>query len=167
MADPIDPLAGLLQPLEIPNGRLFHFALAVPDLQRAMALLGPGLNVDWTAIRPGEIVLENEAGRTSTAMQAVYSRQGPPFIELVTGPAGTFFSSVEGPRLHHAGVIVDDVRVEVERLQALGMVVAGWGAGDPPGVAYVTNELGLALEIMGPGIRETIDDWFSWPSEGR
>ena len=145
----------------IPTGRLFHFALAVPDLPAAMALLGPALNAEWTVVRPTTIVMETPAGPTSTDIDAVYSREGPPYVELVSGEPESYFSSADGPRLHHAGYIVDDVRVEAERLEALGMTIVGMGRGDPPGSAFVENELGLTLEVMAQGIRGTLDDWFA------
>lgn len=152
----------LLSAHDIPTGRLFHFALAVPDLPGAMALLGPALNAQWTAVRPSTIVLETPEGPTSTEIAAVYSREGPPYIELVSGERDGFFSAAAGPRLHHAGYIVDDVRDgHAERLQALGMTIAGMARGDPPGSAFVENELGLTLEVMAQGIRGVLDDWFA------
>ncbi len=155
----------LISAYDIPSARLFHFAMAVPDLRGAMGLLGPALGVRWTSVRPATIVLDTAVGRTSTEIEAVYSREGPPYVELVRGEPDGFFSARSGPRIHHAGYIVDDVRAEAERLQALGMTVAGMGPGDPPGSAFVTNELGLTLEVMAQGIRDTLDGWFAIPSE--
>ena len=155
----------LISAYDIPSARLFHFAMAVPDLRGAMGLLGPALDVRWTSVRPATIVLDTPAGRTSTKIEAVYSRQGPPYVELVRGEQGGFFSASGGARLHHAGYIVDDVRAEAERLQALGMTIAGMGPEDPPHSAYVTNELGLTFEVMAQSVRDTLDGWFAIPSE--
>ena len=158
-------LEDLTSPYDIPSGRLFHFAMAVPDLPAAMDLLGPGLNLDWTSVWSMTREMDTPAGHTSSGMQAVYSRQGPPYVELVTGDAGGFFAASEGPRLHHVGYIVNDVRAEAERLQALGMTIWSIDPGDPPGSAFVTNDVGMTFEVMGEGIRDTLDEWFARPSD--
>ncbi len=154
------PDLDLASAYDISEGRLFHFAMAVPDLPAAMDLLGPALNLTWTSIWPMTREMDTPDGRTSTNMQAVYSRHGPPFVELVSGDADGFFAAPDGPRLHHAGYIVEDVAAEAERLQALGMTIAGIGPGDPPGSAFAVNDAGLTLEIMGAGIRSVLQDWF-------
>ena len=153
-------LEDFTSPYEIPSGSVFHFALAVPDLPAAMGLLGPALNLDWTSVWSMTREMETPAGRTSDELQAVYSRQGPPYVELLAGPAGGFFAADQGPRLHHVGYIVEDVRAEAERLQALGLTI--WNL--TPSSAFVTNELGVTLEVMGPGIRGVLDEWFARPS---
>ena len=150
---------------DIPTGRLFHFAMAVPDLRAAMDLLGPALNLDWTSIWPMTREMDTPEGHTSTELQAVYSRQGPPYVELVSGSPGGFFEATQGPRLHHVGYIVDDVAAEAERLQALGMTIWSIGPGDPPGSAFVMNEVGMTFEVMGQGTRDTLDEWFARPPD--
>ena len=149
----------IISPYDIPSGGIFHFAMAVPDLPGAMDLLGPALNVDWTSVWSMTREMDTPEGRTRDEMQAVYSRQGPPYVELVNGHGSGFFAADQGPRLHHVGYIVEDVRAEAERLQTLGMTI--WDLG--PNSAFVTNEVGMTFEIMGEGIRETLDEWFSRP----
>ena len=149
----------IISPYDIPSGGIFHFAMAVPDLPGAMDLLGPALNVNWTSVWSMTREMDTPEGRTRDEMQAVYSRQGPPYVELVNGHGSGFFAADQGPRLHHVGYIVEDVRAEAERLQALGMTI--WDLG--PNSAFVTNEVGMTFEIMGEGIRETLDEWFSRP----
>ncbi|MDE2935084.1 MAG: VOC family protein [Chloroflexota bacterium] len=146
---------------DIPSDELFHFAMAVPDLQAAMDQLGPALNVNWTSVWSMTRKMDTPEGPTTDEMQAVYSRQGPPYVELVSGYGSGFFAADNGPRLHHVGYIVDDVRAEAERLQALGMTI--WDLG--PGSAFVTNEVGMTFEIMGTGIRDTLDEWFNRPAD--
>ncbi len=154
-------LEDIISPYDIPSERLFHFAMAVPDLPAAMELLGPALNVNWTSVWSMTREMDTPEGHTRDEMQAVYSRQGPPYVELVNGHGSGFFAADQGPRLHHVGYIVDDVRVEAERLQALGMTI--WDLG--PASAFVTNDVGMTFEIMGQRIRETLDEWFARPSD--
>ena len=150
-------------PLEVPGDSIFHMALAVPDIEGAMAVFGPALHLDWTVIRNTEVVLD-EGGEdvTRIPIRAVYSKNGPPYLELVSGPDGSFFGAENGPRLHHAGILVDDVAAEVTRLEALGMKAHGLMPGDRPRAAFVTSEHGLTLEVMdGVTIRQTIHNWFA------
>ena len=149
----------IISPYDIPSGGIFHFAMAVPALPGPMDLLRPALNVNWTSVWSMTREMDTPEGRTRDEMQAVYSRQGPPYVELVNGHGSGFFAADQGPRLHHVGYIVEDVRAEAERLQALGMTI--WDLG--PNSAFVTNEVGMTFEIMGEGIRETLDEWFSRP----
>ena len=152
-------LGDIISAHDIPSDKLFHFAMAVPDVPQAMEQLGPALHVDWTSIWPMTRKMDTPEGPTVDEMQAVYSRQGPPYIELVSGHGSGFFAADEGPRLHHVGYIVDDVRAEAERLQALGMTI--WDLG--PGSAFVTNDVGMTFEIMGQGIRDVLEEWFNRP----
>jgi len=152
-------LGDIISAHDIPSEELFHFAMAVPDLPQAMEILGPALNADWTSIWPMTRKMDTPEGPTVDEMQAVYSRQGPPYVELVSGHGSDFFAADQGPRLHHVGYIVDDVRAEAERLQALGMTI--WDLG--PSSAFVTNDVGITFEIMAQGIRDVLEEWFNRP----
>ncbi len=157
-----NPLSGILGPWQIPTGHVFHVALAVDDVARATAEFGAALGLSWTSIRKASIILDTAAGQVTTPISAVYSREGPPYFELVSGPAGSFFEHGGGPpRLHHAGYYVDDVAAEVRRLEALGMAVHGLAPGEPPGMAFLTNTLGFALEVHSPRSRQILLDWFA------
>ena len=148
----------------IRDGQIFHMAMAVPDLARAMDELGQALSLTWAPVRDIEMQLVSPAGEDlKTPIRAVYSLQGPPYLELVTGEPGSMFSVVDGPRLHHVGLMVDDIDTEVRRLQGLGMRLLATTPG--PGVAFVTNDFGLNLEIMGQRVRGVLDDWLFGKSE--
>ena len=152
----------IISALDIPGGRIFHFAMAVPDIRPAMETLGPALNLEWTSVRPDTKIMNTPNGTTSDEFVAVYSLQGPPYVELVAGDG--FFAAPDGPRLHHAGYIVDDVAAEVARLESLGLKVAGIGTSNPPRSAFVETDAGITLEIMDPVARTVLDEWFNTPS---
>jgi catechol 2,3-dioxygenase-like lactoylglutathione lyase family enzyme len=153
-------LKRLLEPMDILDGQVFHIGLAVPDLRQATDLLGAALRLDWTATKRFDVRLETPSGTTTTPLEAIYSRQGPPYFEVICAPPGSFFAADQGPRLHHAGVVVDDPRAEAERLEKLGMRIAGASER----VTFVTNELGFTLELMVPDIRNTLTEWFALPA---
>ena len=154
MASPLDTF--LLPSEVIRDGRIFHMAMAVPDLERAMESLGTALRLDWTEVRHVQMELVQPDGNVTTRIRAVYSKQGPPYLELVSGEPGSMFSAADGPRLHHAGMIVEDVAEETKRLQWLGMTLI---AQTTSGVAFMTNEFGLHLELLNEQVRGTLDNW--------
>jgi catechol 2,3-dioxygenase-like lactoylglutathione lyase family enzyme len=157
-----DPFAAVLGPWQIPAGRLFHVAMAVDDVAAATGVFGAVFGLTWTRVLPAQIVLDTPAGQVTTPISAVYSREGPPYFELVSGPPGSFFDpGPASPRLHHAGYYVDDVVAEVRRLEALGMTLHGLGPGDEPGIAFLTGGLGFALEVHSPRSRQILLDWFA------
>ena len=158
------PIGFALPSKIIQDGQIFHMAMAVPDLARAMDELGQALSLSWTRVRDIDMQLSSPTGEDlETPIRAVYSLQGPPYLELVTGQPGSMFSVVEGPRLHHVGLMVEDIDTEVQRLQGLGMRLLATTPG--PGVAFVTNDFGLNLEIMGQRVRGVLDDWLFGKSE--
>lgn len=150
-------------PSTLPAEAIFHFAMAVPDLERAMAQGRDALGIAWTRVRDVVLPLRGPSGeRSETAFQAVYSLQGPPYVELVCGPRGSLFGAPDGPRLHHAGLIVDDPGAEARRLEGLGYRITGTAVtadGSPGSVVYVAGPFGLQLELMAPPLRGVLDDW--------
>ncbi len=148
---------GFTLPSEIiRDGQIFHMAMAVPNVEAAMGSLGQALSLDWADVREIDMQMTTASGAYTTPIRAVYSKQGPPYLELLSGQPGSFFSAADGPRLHHVGLIVEDWEAEVERLQSVGMTLHGTLSG---GVAFFTNEFGLNLEVMGQRVRGALDGW--------
>ena len=159
MASPLEALMPDILP-----GRIFHMAFSVGDLRRAMGQVGSALDTEWNEPRNFTITHRAPGGRTEVTIEATYSRVGPPYIELIQGPARTFFAPDEGERrIHHAGIIVEDVGAEARRLEMLGMTIAAIGPGDSPGGAFLLSDTGLRLELMSSGVRGILDEWFRAP----
>ena len=159
-----NPLDDIVGPWRIAGSHVFHIAMAVDDVASATATFGAALGLTWTPIKQVQLLLNTAAGTVVTPIEAVYSREGPPYFELVSGPAGSFFApAAGGPRLHHVGYFVDDVAPEVRRLEALGMTLHGIQPGEPAGVAFLTNSLGFAIEVHPPRSRKGLLDWFAEP----
>ena len=85
----------------------FHVGVLVNDLEAAQEELAVALGLDW-----GEPV-ERELGGWS--LRVVYAKQGPPYLELIEGPAGSPWEAVDGPRLDHLGYWTDGLEVDSER----------------------------------------------------
>jgi catechol 2,3-dioxygenase-like lactoylglutathione lyase family enzyme len=144
---------------------LFHVGVRVPDLDRAMAELGAGLGITWAGVMEREQqVWTPQHGTGSIKLRFTYSCAGPQHVELLQGEPGSFWDGDDAPGVHHAGVWVDDLPAEVQRLEG-----AGWTlelAGKPPedgygSMAYLRSPTGFLLEPVSTAVRPRFERWWS------
>lgn len=139
--------------------RIYHTGIRVPDLDAAMAELGPALGVTWAAPHTADAqpVWTPEHGQRHERLRMTYSCEGPQHVELLEGEPGSAWDGREHPGVHHVGLWSDDVRGETERFVAAGWTVRlaqaspseGYGAYtyvQPPGSAMLV-ELVTALAL--------------------
>ena len=90
---------------------------------RATASMG----VTWAESRdnPAQVIWTPTGGSQQVHLKYVYSAEGPQHIELLEGPAGSFWDGREQPGAHHVGIWVDDVRGETDALVAAGWELVG------------------------------------------
>jgi len=138
----------------------FHVGIVVADVERAMAELGDLLGVTWCHpitgvashhLHQGEVV--PTMGTSTCAPQgAVYSRNGPPHLELIQQREGTVWAETG---LHHLGVWVDDFHETSADFEAKGCPLEAvasvaedgtWIAGP-----YHRTDEGLRIEIVDIG----------------
>ena len=112
----------------------WHVGVRVPDIEAARAEMSQALGLEWFDIR------DNEVGEWS--IRSCFSKQGPPFIELFEGAAG---SPWEAPGPDHINYAVDDVAKASEQLAADGFALEVDGA---PGWAFHRGATGLRIEIV-------------------
>ena len=86
----------------------WHVGVVVADLEGAMDELRRALEVDWA--EPVELLWGEWAYRST------FSRQGPPYLELIEGPAGSPWDPSRGSRLDHICFWVDDIAAARRRL---------------------------------------------------
>jgi hypothetical protein len=126
----------------------FQAGIVVQDIDRAMTELGAALGVTW-----GQPVVRTNGPYT---IRAVFSTTGPPFVELIEGPAGSPWDAHGQSRLDHVGYWTDDIGAEIERLESLGLVVEADGrkiAGTP--WAYLrAPESNLRVELLDSSMRD-------------
>ena len=100
---------------------IWHFALAVPDLEEAMEQVGEAFKVSWRPIHRVETVLRDEHGREHRVECVLtFSEGGPPSIEMWQAVPGTPLATPGDTWLHHIGYWVDDLTAESDRLEGLG-----------------------------------------------
>lgn len=145
-------------------GPIIQNGYVVPDLERAMRhwyeVMGVGPFFVLEHVRYAELLYRGEP--TPLDMSVAVAQWGDVQIELVQqhGPAPSIYSDFaarHGAGLHHVGVMTDDVRAHVERLQADGIEAVQWGS-TANGIrfAYVGTDAhpGAMVELIerGPAI---------------
>jgi Glyoxalase/Bleomycin resistance protein/Dioxygenase superfamily len=122
--------------LQVPG---YHISLVVEDVPEAMEELGKLLGLEWSPVM--------EMGET----KFVYSKQGPPYLEMVERQPGTMFGELG---LNHLGVWVDDMRVESDRMAELGCPLESVSKGPDGewlGGCFHSTSAGLRVELVQIG----------------
>jgi hypothetical protein len=95
-----------------PKLEVFHWALVTADFEQTAAQLGTLLGVTFAeSIESRRTYTHAPDGDSCTArLRVAYSRQGPPYLELiqVLEPAGPF-SAGDAGRIHHVGTWCEDI----------------------------------------------------------
>jgi len=140
----MDDKIASLAPFPVDN--VYHVGFLVRDVEESMGQVGKVFGADWAKPRISQLEGRDGAPWTVTA---VYSMQGPPFLELLSGfddpgcPAALGFDNA-APGVHHFGVYAARWRDELARLEELGMTVEGTGAG----FGYARSPLGFRIEVV-------------------
>ena len=147
---------------------IFHIGVRVPDLELAMTELGASMGVTWAESRdnPAQVIWTPTGGSQQVHLKYVYSAEGPQHIELLEGPAGSFWDGREQPGAHHVGIWVDDVRGETDALVAAGWELVGAhrdpADGEGYGVfTYVQPPSGLIVELVDRVVLPMFEQWWS------
>ncbi len=146
----------------IDPARIYHIGIVVQDLDRAMDELGTSCGYTWSDVRTLNSGLVTPSGPASVSARVVFTRQGPPWLEFIEGPAGSVWSAVGGNALHHLGFYVDDLEAESARLASLGMAFEVGAAGPDgrlSGFAYHNNPQGGRLELVDARLKDGLERW--------
>ncbi len=147
--------------------RIYHTGIRVPDLDAAMAELGPALGLTWAAPHSvdAQPAWSPEHGQQHHSLRMTYSCEGPQRVELLEGAPGSQWDGRERPGVHHIGLWSDDVRGETEALLAAGWALRlaqtspddGFGAYtyvQPPGSS-------MLVELVTSAARPRFEQWWA------
>lgn len=90
----------------------YHLCFVVQDLNRATADLTRALGTAWSPARDGRL--------GTWDYRIVFSVEGPPFFEVIEGPAGSPWDASAGSRFDHLGYWSEDIAVDKQRLAVRG-----------------------------------------------
>jgi catechol 2,3-dioxygenase-like lactoylglutathione lyase family enzyme len=139
---------------------VFHLGIIVPDIERGMEEIASRFEVTFPAHMPAQIRARVKGVEMELSSRFVYSRQGPPYLELIQAVPGTVWDVPAGTsRIHHIGIFVDDLEAEVQRLTNAGyeLELAALGPDGRPGaISYINTDLGVRQELVSMAARDAI-----------
>jgi len=144
------------------GSRVYHVGFVVPDLEEAIATLGPALGVSF--LPPLELpfsTLETPAGAREVSLRLTYSTR-PVHVELIASVSGSLWDFDDRRRGHHVGIWADDIESEADRLDGLGMPRLWWVRG-PDGVmifSYHDTPYGFYIELVNSTFRNGLAESF-------
>jgi Glyoxalase/Bleomycin resistance protein/Dioxygenase superfamily len=134
--------------------RLFHVGIVVPDLDLAMTEFGAALGLGWRNRITGVTRMWTPAGERDIPVDAVYSIEGGPHVELIKAIPGTAW---EQTGVHHLGYWSADVVADLERLEADGMSrVAIFTSDETTLAAYARGRSGGLIELINSASKDRI-----------
>ena len=93
----------------------FQVGILVPDLERAMQELSAAQNVTWGTVAARQY--------NDWKFRRVFSKEGPPYIELIEGPPGSPWDCGGSPKLDHLQWWSDDMQKDTQRMEAAGLTL--------------------------------------------
>jgi len=129
--------------------KFWQVGVVVQHLEGAMEELSRTLGLTW-----GEIKVNHTFG---DEQRVVFSREGPPYFELIQGAPGSQWDPTAGPRLDHLAYWVPDISAERMRLEASGapVVVDGQEKGLPINYHNFARA-GFRVEMFDETFKDTI-----------
>jgi catechol 2,3-dioxygenase-like lactoylglutathione lyase family enzyme len=149
---------------------LYHVGLTVPDLHAAMERYSEAFGFGWATVKESThaVVVDGEARQAQIAV--TYSRQGPPYLELIEERQGAIWGA-DGLALTHVGFWAEDVGAAMRVLDASGVSVrvhADPIDGRPVRYSYHQFGGGLWIELVHTSFEEDLTDWIAQTlDEGR
>jgi hypothetical protein len=123
----------------------FQLGLLVQDIEAARAELEQALGITWGPL--------SEVTMGQWPIRMCFSTEGPPFLELIEGPAGSPWDSTTGSRLDHIGFWVNDLDRAIEAGEQNGLTISQDGRPDGWPEAYLqTRASGLRIEYLDAGL---------------
>lgn len=102
-------------------GGIWHFAVAVPDLEKGMEEFSKAFEVEWRPVHEALAQLRDENGvEHEVVCKFTFSVGGPPAIEMWEAVPDSPLDAPGDTVLHHIGYWVDDLAAEGERLEGHG-----------------------------------------------
>ena len=114
----IDPMTAGLS--ATPYENLYHMGIVVPELGPAMSEMSEQLGLTWAPPRAFPVNIHEEGELRAYDVLATYSREGPPYFELIEAIGESVWSPAMAGGLHHIGVAADPL-AEIARLEEAGL----------------------------------------------
>ena len=146
---------------------VFHVGVRVRNIEAAMAEIGTGMGVAWAQQRENteQSLWTPEHGLQQLHLKYTYSAEGPQHIELLEGPAGSFWDGRHDAGAHHLGIWVDSVAEETDQLISSGWTLVGAQRDPNDGngfgaFSYLQPPSGLIIELVDRAVLPFFEQWW-------
>ena len=153
-------MTGGLSPASYEN--LYHMGIVVPELAPAMSEMSEQMGLTWAPPRAFPVNIHEDGELCSYDVLATYSREGPPYFELIEAIGESVWSPAMAGGLHHIGVLAADPLAEIARLEGAGFEVevqAVSPEGVVTGPTYLLNRFDVRVEVNGEAARDMVLEW--------
>ncbi|MCW2615084.1 MAG: hypothetical protein JWN08_2078 [Frankiales bacterium] len=99
---------------------MYHVGIVVPDARAAMQQYSDALGFTWTELGDSTLDVVVDGRAREARIAATYSREGPPYLEIVQELSGGVWAA-GALALNHVGMWTDDLEGSVRRLEAAGL----------------------------------------------
>jgi catechol 2,3-dioxygenase-like lactoylglutathione lyase family enzyme len=140
------------------DSEYYHYAAVVEDIHKSIKMYQEAAGLAFTEVRDFEFKVEVDGEQRSTHFLAVYSKGGPPYLELVQEVSGDTWGPT-GLNLAHVGFFVTDILEAASRFEELGCTLRVKFPGSPPSIVYLATPDGTWIELVGPEVRAIWTEW--------
>ncbi len=134
---------------------LYHAGVVVPDARAAMQQYTDAFGFTWTGLGTSTFDVRVDGHVREARIAATYSREGPPYLELVEELSGGVWAA-GALALNHVGFWTDDLAGTLRRLDAAGFpgrVRHAPASGEPELFSYHETGSGTWWEVVSTAFR--------------
>lgn len=144
----------------------FHVGFLVDDLEKGMESFGKAFGVTWTVPDIGTVDFWQRAeGEGPLNLVVAYSRQGPPYIELLQSQESGLFNTAQGEGFHHVGMWEPDCEGREAELIKEGItpIATQYTSEREIIVSYFDPDAlhGVMLELVDEARKPIMEKWFT------
>lgn len=145
---------------------MFHYGILVQDIEAAVERFGDVLG--FTFHEPTTVHLNRLADPAEHQIEfrATYSRQGPPFMELMEMAGDGIYAPHHGEGIHHIGLWDPSIKVNRARLTGHHHLRPEATVLTPDGSVFAwfsdpASSHGVRLEFIDAEAREPLEHWIN------
>ncbi len=143
----------------------YHIGIVALDYQEAAEHYSKVLDVKFT--EPAETVLYIKNPETQQAetvkVAAMYSRNRPPYVELLQANGNGIFSEKNAGKILYFGIWESDMDERIEELKRQGIGIEALMRSEPgkrvSAIITAPDEMGVRIEYVSTLLRPVIEAW--------
>lgn len=142
----------------------FHIGVIVPDLIKAIEDFSRILGITFTNPEYFHISRLEDPEPHSHDPYVAFSREGPPYYELIEASGDGIFSAKHQGTILYLGVWEKDMAARLKALEKEGIGIDAWFRNKEGSVPFTVitspqGTLGIRMEYVDQSVRSTIEKW--------